>query len=99
MRLFRHIIISRCIVASSAPSTTRCFCGNRFLQTPLKRPVFEDGCTALMFAAMSGHGPIVSELMKVGKAGRGGCWSSSRRRKGDIFGPACRGVIVPFLFF
>ena len=24
----------------------------------------EDGCTALMFAAMSGHGPIVTELMK-----------------------------------
>lgn len=24
----------------------------------------QDGCTALMFAAMSGHGPIVTELMK-----------------------------------
>lgn len=35
--------------------------------TPVKSGRIEDGCTALMFAAMSGHGPIVSELMKVGK--------------------------------
>ena len=36
-----------------------------------------------MFAAMSGHGPIVSELMKVGKADPGGCWATSSSR--DIF--------------
>ena len=45
------------------PFKTRCFWCHRFL---LRSSELEDGCTALMFAAMSGHGPIVSELMKVG---------------------------------
>lgn len=29
-----------------------------------RRDVSKDGCTALMFAAMAGHGPIVEELVK-----------------------------------